>query len=163
MKDPFGLEPADGDYVAYIEKLQAGKIRNLDPLKTAASSPAATNPVPPGTPESTAEAAEERERSVMAELAKIGIPVPSPIPEPPSSTPSPMDAGPAGETPSERLRRRAREANARNAARAFSGLISFVSFGLIVLGIILETPWLTVVGIILTLFTFNLAANGRKK
>ena len=143
MKDPFGLEPADGDYVAYIEKLQAGKIRNLDPLKTAASSPAATNPVPPGTPESTAEAAEERERSVMAELAKIGIPVPSPIPE--------------------RLRRRAREANARNAARAFSGLISFVSFGLIVLGIILETPWLTVVGIILTLFTFNLAANGRKK
>ena len=48
MKDPFGLEPADGDYVAYIEKLQAGKIRNLDPLKTAASSPAATNPVPPG-------------------------------------------------------------------------------------------------------------------
>ena len=25
MKDPFGLEPADGDYVAYIEKLQAGK------------------------------------------------------------------------------------------------------------------------------------------
>ena len=34
MKDPFGLEPADGDYVAYIEKLQAGKIRNLDPLKT---------------------------------------------------------------------------------------------------------------------------------
>ena len=80
MKDPFGLEPADGDYVAYIEKLQAGKIRNLDPLKTAASSPAATNPVPPGTPESTAEAAEEREQSVMGELAKIGIPVPSPIP-----------------------------------------------------------------------------------
>lgn len=151
MKDPFGLEPADGDYVAYIEKLQAGKIRNLDPLKTAASSPAATNPVPPGTPESTAEAAEEREQSVMAELAKIGIPVPSPIPEPPSSAPSTMDPGPAGETPSERLRRRAREANARNAARAFSGLISFVSFGLIVLGIIL------------TLFTFNLAANGRKK
>ena len=74
-----------------------------------------------------------------------------------------MDPGPAGETPSERLRRRAREANARNAARAFSGLISFVSLGLIVLGIILETPWLTVVGIILTLFTFNLAANGRKK
>ena len=113
MKDPFGLEPADGDYVAYIEKLQAGKIRNLDPLKTAASSPAATNPVPPGTPESTAEAAEEREQSVMAELAKIGIPVPSPIPEPPSSAPSTMDPGPHEKTHRPSVSGAAREANAR--------------------------------------------------
>lgn len=36
MRDPFSLEPPDGDYVAYLDKLMKGKIGSLSPLSVTA-------------------------------------------------------------------------------------------------------------------------------
>lgn len=36
MRDPFSLEPPDGDYVAYLDKLIKGKIGSLSPLSVTA-------------------------------------------------------------------------------------------------------------------------------
>ncbi|WP_288560079.1 hypothetical protein [Duodenibacillus massiliensis] len=36
MRDPFSLEPPDGDYVAYLDKLLKGKIGSLSPLSVTA-------------------------------------------------------------------------------------------------------------------------------
>lgn len=36
MRDPFSLEPPDGDYVAYLDNLMKGKIGSLSPLSVTA-------------------------------------------------------------------------------------------------------------------------------
>lgn len=36
MRDPFSLEPPDGDYVAYLDKLMKGKIGSLSSLSVTA-------------------------------------------------------------------------------------------------------------------------------
>ena len=51
MRDSFGLEPPHGDYVAYIEALQAGKITNLDPLSVAEGTSTGAKPRAPSRPQ----------------------------------------------------------------------------------------------------------------
>lgn len=136
MNDPFGLEPPHGDYVAYLQALQAGRIRNLDPLQIAGSQ---------GSP---SPAAPQRHRSALEELARISLPGGAP-------ETGPAPGGPAvPESPQEKMRRRARNAGRSQAMAAFSGLTAFIGFTLFAIGGALDREELVLLGMAVTFLGF---------
>ncbi len=145
MKDPFGLEPKNGDYTAYLEALQAGKIRNLDPLKAPGSASSDTD--------------------LAVSIAKSELPLPKDLPqsrpqyEQTSVSQTFPQNTPASETAQERLKRRAAEQNRQRRAGPLAALSAFAGFGCFIAGGILETEWLIFLGMAITVLGFRAAAN----
>ena len=150
MRDAFGMEPPNGDYVSYINRLLSGRERNLEPFEVQDSSAGGLTPSYENQRE-----AKSKEKTLLESLSRASLPIPGQSGEGP--------AAPAGETPADRMRRRAKEANARNAAKAFGGLLSFVSLALVVIGIVVSSDWAVVMGIFLSIIGLRAAAGKGKK
>ena len=129
MRDSFGLEPPNGDYVAYIEGLQAGKITNLDPLKIAGES-ISEEPAAPSAPAGRAR----------------------------RSAPQPASREIPGETASERLRRRAAEENRLRARGPFAALAAFLGFALFAVGSAMGYDALIFIGMAVIVLGFSTAS-----
>lgn len=149
MNDPFGLEPPRGDYVAYLNALQAGRIRSLAPLSATGTAPGDASDM----------------ESLLKRIAKISLPAPGRT-VPSQSAPSAPEAVPSsvpGESPSERILRRAREANRRQAAGAISGLAGFAGFTLFVIGGATGRDWLIPLGMLIAVAGFSTASKSKSK
>lgn len=146
MNDPLGLEPPNGDYVAYLNALQAGKIRSLEPLQAAE-----------GTESPAGGSAVSRAESILKRIARASLPGRSaPAPMAGSTTPQ-SDAIP-GESPADRLRRRARAASRKQAAGALGGIAAFAGFTLFAIGGVTGNDWLFPLGMLVAVAGFSAAA-----
>lgn len=151
MNDPFGLEPPRGDYVAYLNALQAGRIRSLAPLSATGTAPGDASDM----------------ESLLKRIAKISLPAPERTApsqsEPAATVPSSVPSSVPGESPSERILRRAREANRRQAAGAISGLAGFAGFTLFVIGGATGRDWLIPLGMLIAVAGFSTASKSKGK
>ena len=145
MNDPLGLEPPRGDYVAYLNALQAGKIRSLEPLQAT------------GGADDAADGTVSRAESVLKRIAKASLPGRSAPEAMPGGIASQTDAI-AGESPAERLRRRARAASRKQAAGALGGLAAFAGFALFAIGGVTGNDWLFPLGMLIAVAGFSAAA-----
>lgn len=116
MHDPFSLEPRGGDYVAYLKALQSGKIQSLGALAAQEA---------------------EQESSLLGKLARASLPG--------GAATGGQDEIP-GETPSDRLRRRARSAGRKELLRGLSGICSMLSLAGTALAFIKDSVWGGVAG-----------------
>lgn len=145
MNDPLGLEPPNGDYVAYLNALQAGKVRSLEPLQAAAGTA------------SPAGGAVSRAESVLKRIARASLPGRS-TPDPMAGSTAPQSDAIPGESPTERLRRRARAASRKQAAGALGGIAAFAGFTLFAIGGVTGNDWLFPLGMLVAVAGFSAAA-----
>ena len=134
MRDSFGLEPKNGDYVEYIQGLQNGRIRNLSPLSVDANE------------------MDEEDQSVMDALQST-VPTQGGTVSLPGSQP---DAIP--ESATERMRRKAREANRKRGSAAIGMLSAFIGFSMFIVGGITGQEILIPIGMVITIIGFQAAA-----
>ena len=145
MNDPLGLEPPNGDYVAYLNALQAGKIRSLEPLRAAEGAE-----IPAG-------GAVSRAESVLKRIARASLPGHS-APAPMAGSTAPQSDAIPGESPADRLRRRARAASRKQAAGALGGIAAFAGFTLFAIGGVTGNDWLFPLGMLVAVAGFSAAA-----
>jgi len=147
MNDPFGLEPPGGDYVGYIEDLQRGRVRSLEPLHAAGGGNSR------GIPSQSAPG----EASAKRKTLKLPGIVPLPGRKQSgslSSAPAQISAQGIPETPQERMKRRAREANRKQGGAAMGSFAAFLGFTLFVLGGASGNEWLIPLGMLTAVVGF---------